>query len=48
MINVQPAEIKDIQAVLKDMDKHNYTELWDYNIMLLMCSYILRCYKMVG
>ena len=27
--NVQPAEIKDIQALLKSLDKHNYTELRD-------------------
>ena len=32
--NVQPAEIKDIQAFLKALDKHNYTELRDYNIVL--------------
>ena len=34
--NVQPAEIKDIQTLLKALDKHNYTELRDYNIVLLI------------
>ena len=34
--NVQPAEIKDIQTLLKSLDKHNYTELRDYNIVLLI------------
>lgn len=34
--NVQPAEIRDIQTLLKALDKHNYTELRDYNIVLLM------------
>ena len=38
--NVQPAEIKDIQALLKALDKHNYTELRDYNIVLLMSDMI--------
>ena len=33
--NVQPAEIKDIQTLLNALDKHNYTELRDYNIVLL-------------
>lgn len=34
---VQPAEIKDIQTLLKALDKHNYTELRDHNIMLCFC-----------
>ena len=33
--NVQPAEIRDIQTLLKALDKHNYTELRDYNIIKL-------------
>ena len=34
---VQPAEIRDIQTLLKALDKHNYTELRDHNIMLCFC-----------
>ena len=37
---VQPAGIKDIQTVLKSLDKHNYTELRDYNIILLILQII--------
>ena len=37
--NVQPAEIRDIQTLLKALDKHNYTELRDYNIVL---SYFVK------
>lgn len=39
---VQPAEIKDIQALLKSLDKHNYIELRDYNIILLMLDTGIR------
>ena len=39
---IQPAEIKDIQSLLKSLDKHNYTELRDYNIVLLMLDTGIR------
>ena len=38
--NVQPAEIKDIQALLNSLGKHNYTELRDYNIVSLILDTI--------
>ena len=39
---IRPAEIKDIQSLLKSLDKHNYTELRDYNIVLLMLDTGIR------
>ena len=46
--NVQPAEIKDIQALLKALDKHNYTELRDYNIVLLMLDTGIRTSELMA
>ncbi len=46
--NVQPAEIKDIQTLLKALDKHNYTELRDYNIVLLMLDTGIRTSELMA
>ena len=46
--NVQPAEIKDIQTLLKALDKHNYTELRDYNIVLLMLDTGIRTSELMS
>ena len=46
--NVQPAEIKDIQTLLKSLDKHNYTELRDYNIVLLILDTGIRTSKLMA
>lgn len=48
MKNAQPAEIKDIQTLLKALDKHNYTELRDYNIVLLMLDTGIRTSELVA
>ena len=45
---VQPAGIKDIQTVLKSLDKHNYTELRDYNIILLMLDTGIRTSELMA
>ncbi len=46
--NVQPAEIKDIQTLLKALDKHNYTELRDYNIVLLILDTGIRTSELMA
>ncbi len=46
--NVQPAEIKDIQTMLRSLDKHNYTELRDYNIILLMLDTGIRTSELMA
>jgi integrase len=46
--NVQPAEIKDIQTLLKGLDKHNYTELRDYNIVLLILDTGIRTSELMA
>ena len=46
--NVQPAEIKNIQTLLKALDKHNYTELRDYNIVLLMLDTGIRTSELMA
>ena len=46
--NVQPAEIKDIQALLNALDKQNYTELRDYNIVLLMLDTGMRTSELMS
>ena len=46
--NVQPAEIRDIQALLKALDKHNYTELRDYNIVLLVLDTGIRTSELMA
>ena len=46
--NVQPAEIRDIQTFLKALDKHNYTELRDYNIVLLMLDTGIRTSELMA
>lgn len=45
---VQPAGIKDIQTVLKSLGKHNYTELRDYNIILLMLDTGIRTSELMA
>ena len=34
--NIKPATIEDIQSFLKCLDKHNYCELRDYNITMVL------------
>ena len=46
--HVQPAAIKDIQALLNALDKHNYTELRDYNIVLLMLDTGIRTSELMS
>ena len=46
--NVQPAEIKDIQTLLKALDKHNYTELRDYNIIMLILDTGIRTSELMS
>ena len=46
--HVQPADIKDIQSFLKALDKHNYTELRDYNIVLLMLDTGIRTSELMA
>ena len=46
--NVQPAEIRDIQTLLKALDKHNFTELRDYNIVLLMLDTGIRTSELMA
>ena len=46
--NVQPATIGEIQAMLKCLDKHNYTELRDYNIILLMLDTGIRTSELMA
>ena len=36
--NIKPATIEDIQRFLKCLDKHNYVELRDYNISMVMLA----------
>ena len=45
---VLPAEIRDIQTLLKNLDKHNYTELRDYNIILLMLDTGIRTSELMA
>ena len=45
---VQPARIKDIQTMLKSLDKHSYTELRDYNIALLMLDTGIRTSELLA
>ena len=40
--HVQPAAIKDIQALLNALDKHNYTELRDYTAKQFQKSQCIR------
>ena len=46
--NVQPAEIRDIQTLLKALDKHNYAEPRDYNIVLLMLDTGIRTSELMA
>ena len=46
--NVQPAEIASIQTFLKSLDKHNYTELRDYNIVLLILDTGIRTSELMA
>ena len=46
--HIQPAAIGEIQAVLKCLDKHNYTELRDYNIILLMLDTGIRTSELMA
>lgn len=46
--NVQPVEIMDIQTLLKSLDKHNYTELRDYNIVLLILDTGIRTSELMA
>lgn len=45
---VQPAEIRDIQSLLNSLDKHNYTELRDYTIILLMLDTGIRTSELMS
>ncbi len=40
--NIKPATIADIQSFLKCLDKHNYCELRDYNITMVMLDTGIR------
>ena len=40
--NIKPATIGDIQSFLKCLDKHNYCELRDYNITMVMLDTGIR------
>lgn len=40
--NIKPATIEDIQRFLKCLDKHNYVELRDYNITMVMLDTGIR------
>lgn len=40
--NIKPATIEDIQSFLKCLDKHNYCELRDYNITMVMLDTGIR------
>ena len=42
------AEIKDIQTFMKALDKHNYTELRDYNIVLLILDTGIRTSELMA
>ena len=44
----QPAEIKDIQTLLKALDKHNYAEFHDYNIVLLILDTVIRTSELMA
>ncbi|MBR4940446.1 MAG: site-specific integrase [Clostridia bacterium] len=46
--NVQPAQIASIQTFLKSLDKHNYTELRDYNIVLLILDTGIRTSELMA
>ena len=46
--HVQPASIKDIQALLNALDKHNYTELRNYNIVVLMLDTGIRTSELMS
>lgn len=46
--NIQPATIKEIQTFLKCLDKHNYTELRDHTIVLLMLDTGIRTSEIMG
>lgn len=46
--NIQPATIGEIQAMLRCLDKHNYTELRDYNIILLMLDTGIRTSELMA
>lgn len=40
--NIKPATIEDIQSFLRYLDKHNYCELRDYNITMVMLDTGIR------
>lgn len=46
--HVLPATIGEIQSMLKCLDKHNYTELRDYNIILLMLDTGIRTSELMA